>query len=231
MTFVFAPAPVVALPVLGTDAMFPVNRVFCVGRNYAAHAREMGHDPDREPPFFFQKNPDCMVSAGTFPFPATAGGVHHEIELAVALQSGGRDIAPAAALDNVFGYAVALDMTLRDVQAGLKELGRPWEIAKAFPASAPCSAVVSARQIGHPAVGAITLDVNGIRRQAGDLADMIWPVAGLIAELSRHFVLRGGDIILSGTPQGVGPVAPGDRLHGCVAGVGDLHVTVTAPAA
>lgn len=226
MTFVFAPAPVITLPVSGSGALFPVNRVFCVGRNYAAHAREMGHDPDREPPFFFQKNPDCLVSDGSFPYPPNAAEVHYEIELAVALHSGGRDLTAAGALNHVFGYAVALDMTRRDVQAELKRLGRPWEAAKAFPASAPCSAIVPASSAGHPQAGAINLDINGTRRQTGDLAAMIWPIPDLIARLSRDFVLRAGDIILTGTPEGVGPVAMGDRLHGHIAGVGDLHVTV-----
>lgn len=226
MDFVFTPTPRPILPVIGREAVFPVNRIFCVGRNYAAHAREMGHDPDREPPFFFQKNPDGLVADGRFPYPRHTADVHHEIELAVALQSGGSDIAPAAALAHVFGYAVALDMTKRDVQAELKRQARPWEVAKAFAACAPCSPIAPATQIGHPSAGAISLDVGGVRRQSGDLADMIWPVPDLIAELSRHFTLAPGDLIFTGTPDGVGPVHPGDRLHGSIAGVGTLSLSV-----
>jgi len=228
MTFAVPPAPPVVLPVAGTTAMFPVNRIFCVGRNYADHAREMGHDPQREPPFFFQKNPDCISTTGDFPCPREAGEVHHEVELAVALHSGAASIAAEHALDHVFGYAVALDMTCRDIQADLKRLGRPWEVAKAFAASAPCTAIARAADIGHPQAGAITLDCNGVRRQAGDLADMIWPVPELIAELSRFFTLRSGDIILTGTPAGVGPVSPGDTLTCHISGIGGpLHVAVT----
>lgn len=227
MTFVFQPAPRVTLPVAGMSDMFPVNRVFCVGRNYAAHAREMGHDPDREPPFFFQKNPDCLVSDGRFPRPSERGAVHHEIELAVALKAGGGDVSGSSALDMIYGYAVALDMTCRDLQSELKRQGRPWEIAKAFPASAPCSPIRRASDIGHPGRGEISLAINGQVRQTGDLSQMIWPVAELITALSRHFVLARGDIILTGTPDGVGPVNRGDQLEGRIAGVGDLSVDVT----
>ncbi|MBN9074079.1 MAG: fumarylacetoacetate hydrolase family protein, partial [Rhizobiales bacterium] len=169
--------------------MFPLRRVYCVGRNYADHAREMGHDPDREPPFFFQKNPDCVFVGPEFPYPAASSDVHHEIELLVALKSGGRDIAVADAPGHVFGYAVALDMTRRDLQADAKKLARPLETAKAFDRSGPCGPVVPAARIGHPASGAIWLDVNGARRQQGDLKDMIWKVPEMIAFLSRFFEL------------------------------------------
>jgi fumarylpyruvate hydrolase len=226
VTYAFAPAPQAALPIIGTAAMFPVNRVFCVGRNYAAHARELGHDPTCEPPFFFQKNPDCLTTDGTFPLPPDYGDVHHEIELAVALHSGGVSIASDDALTHVYGYAVALDMTRRSLQAELKRFGRPWEIAKAFAASAPCSAIARVTDIGHPHAGAISLAVNGTPRQSGDLADMIWSVPNLIAKLSRHFTLRSGDLILTGTPEGVGPIARGDKLAGRIAGVGELSVLV-----
>ena len=226
MTFVFPPAPQATLPIVGSLELFPVNRIFCVGRNYAAHAREMGHDPDREPPFFFQKNPGCLVTDGTFRFPHGAAEVHHEIELAVALKSGGQNIAEATALTHVFGYAVALDMTRRDLQAELKTQGRPWGVAKAFEGSAPCSAIQTVAAVGHPAQGAITLDIDGARRQSGDLAQMIWPVAGLIARLSTYFTLRAGDIILTGTPDGVGSVQPGNKMRGHIAGVGELVVDV-----
>lgn len=226
MTFVFAPTARAVLPVTGTSDMFPVNRVFCVGRNYAAHAREMGHNPTREAPFFFQKNADCLVTDGQFRLPPARGAVHHEIELAVALQSGGSNIPRSSATGCIFGYGVALDLTLRDLQAELKKLGRPWEVAKAFPNSAPCSMLQPAARIGHPTTGDISLAVNGTARQRGDLADMIWPVADLISALSRHFVLAPGDIILTGTPDGVGPVSPGDVLRGTIAGVGTLDVSV-----
>lgn len=226
MTFVFPPEPTRTLPIAGAAELFPVNRIFCVGRNYAAHAREMGHDPDREPPFFFQKNPDGLVTEGAFLYPRGATDVHHEIELAVALKSGGSDVNAHHALDLVFGYAVALDMTRRDLQAELKKLGRPWEVAKAFAGSAPCSPIQPAAVIGHPARGDIHLDVNGARRQSGDLSHMIWPVADLISRLSSFFTLRPGDLILTGTPDGVGPVHPGDRLQGHIDGVGELTLTV-----
>jgi fumarylpyruvate hydrolase len=228
VTFVFPPPAPTALPVAGTAAMFPVNRIYCVGRNYADHAREMGHDPAREPPFFFAKPASSLVTDGTFPCPAGATDVHHEIELAVALASGGSNILADQALAHVFGYAVALDMTRRDLQSELKRLGRPWEIAKAFEGSAPCAALQPADRIGHPTAGEIRLDVNGIRHQTGDLSHMIWPVADLIANLSSFFTLRAGDVILTGTPAGVGPVSPGDRLAGHIAGVGDLDIVVAA---
>lgn len=220
-----APPPVV-LPVRGGGG-FPVHRVYCVGRNYAAHAVEMGHDPNKEPPFFFQKNPDNLRTDGEFPYPPKSRDVHHEIELLVALARGGQNIRVEEALDHVYGYGVCLDMTRRDLQDVAKKAGRPWEVAKAFEASAPCSALVPAAEIGHPTSGAIWLDVNGERRQSGDLARMIWKIPEMIAYLSELFALAPGDVILTGTPSGVGPVRPGDRLHGHVDGVGDLEVRVT----
>lgn len=225
MTFAVAPPASVVLPIADAATMFPVNRIFCVGRNYAAHSREMGHDPDRESPFFFSKFAACLVTDGTFRCPH--GDVHHEIELAVALAAGGRNIPAASAPDHIFGYAVALDMTRRDLQAELKRTGRPWEIAKAFDGSAPCSPLHPVSAIGHPTRGAITLDVNGTRRQSGDLAQMIWPVPDLIACLSQHFTLQAGDLIFTGTPEGVGTVKPGDSLVGAIAGVGNLCVAVS----
>jgi len=226
LSYVFSPAPVPTLPVAGSADLFPVRRVYCVGRNYAEHAREMGHDPDREPPFFFQKNPNNLTIDGRFPYPTQSTDVHHEIELAVALKSGGVDIDPKRALDHVYGYAVALDMTRRDLQGAAKRLGRPWDTGKAFEKSAPCSAIVPAEHIGDPTDGAITLDVNGERRQAGDLAQLIWPVPMLIAHLSMYFELAAGDVILTGTPAGVGPVKVGDKLLGEVVGIGQLAVEV-----
>lgn len=215
------------LPVRGTDAIFPVHRIYCVGRNYAAHTIEMGGDPDREEPFFFQKNPDNLVTkGGDFTYPPRSQDVHHEIEMAVALGRGGRDIPLDRALDCVWGYGVALDMTRRDLQGECKKAGRPWEIGKAFEHSAPCSDLVRASEIGHPADGAIWLKVNGETRQEGDLNHMIWKVPEMISYLSGLFELAPGDIILSGTPSGVGPVQRGDVLHGHVEGVGELHCKV-----
>lgn len=228
MAYVIPPPEIVALPVSGSDDLFPVHRVYCIGRNYAEHAREMGHDPDREPPFFFQKNPGNLRTDGQFPFPPCSKDVQFEIELAVCLASGGADILPEEALDLVFGYAVALDMTRRDLQGEAKKLGRPWETAKAFEHSAPCGPVFRAAEIGHPEHGAIWLDCNGERRQTGDLSQMIWGVGEQIAQLSSYFLLRAGDVILTGTPSGVGRVSPGDRLDGGIAGVGQLSIEVVS---
>lgn len=219
------PAPPM-IPVAGSARMFPVRRVYCVGRNYADHAREMGHDPDREPPFFFQKNPDNLFAGAEFPYPPQSQDVHHEVELLVALGSGGRDIPPEAALSHVWGYGVALDMTRRDLQAAAKKAGRPWEIGKAFEQSAPVAPIHPAAEVGHPASGAITLSVNGQLRQSGDLAQMIWSVPEIIACLSAHFTLAAGDVILTGTPAGVGPVQRGDRMEAAIDGLGGLSVTV-----
>ncbi len=224
--YLFAPPAIATLPVRGSQALFPVHRIYCVGRNYAAHAVEMGHDPDKAPPFFFQKNPDNLVTTGKFPYPPATSDVHHEIEMVVALAKGGTDIAPDAALDCVYGYAVGLDMTRRDLQGKAKEMGRPWEVGKAFEASAPCSPLVPASAIGHPSAGAIWLDVNGERRQTGDLNQMIWKVPEMISYLSGLFTLAPGDLIFSGTPSGVAAVRRGDRLAGHVDGVGDLNVVV-----
>ncbi len=220
-----APA-ITALPVHDSDALLPVNRIFCIGRNYAAHAVEMGHDPDREPPFFFLKHASSLTVSGTFPYPPKTADVHHEIELVVALGTGGANIAVANALACVFGYAVGLDMTRRDLQAEAKKLGRPWDVAKSFEHSAPCGPVVPASRIGHPSQGAITLDVNGTRRQEGDLNQMIWKVPEMIAILSEYFTLRPGDLIMTGTPSGVGAVQRGDVMYGQVAGVGEITVDV-----
>jgi fumarylpyruvate hydrolase len=226
MAYVIEPPRQPALPVAGSAKLFPVHRIYCVGRNYAEHTREMGYDPDREPPFFFQKNPDSVRSDGKFPYPSKSKDVHFEIELVVALKSGGVDIPAAQALEHVYGYAVGLDMTRRDLQAEMKKLGRPWEVAKAFEHAAPCTAIVPADKIGHPANGAIWLDVNGERRQTGDLSQMIWAVPSQIEYLSGLWELRAGDLIFSGTPAGVGAVKKGDRLTGHIEGVGDLEVTV-----
>lgn len=227
MSFVFTPPPAVSLPVRGHEDRFPVHRVYCVGRNYAEHAIEMGHDPDKEPPFFFQKNPDNLIVPGLkFPYPAQSNDVHHEIEMVVALKKGGTDIPVEDALDCVYGYAVSLDMTRRDLQGQMKKLGRPWEIGKAFEKSAPCGEIVPAEEIGHPAAGSVWLKVNGELRQEGDLNQMLWKVPEMISYLSGLFELAPGDIIMSGTPAGVGPVVRGDVMHGHVEGVGELVVHV-----
>lgn len=221
-----APAPVL-LPVAETEAFFPVRRVYCVGRNYAAHAIEMGHNPDREPPFFFQKNPDNLLTDGKpFPYPPLTSNVHHEVELYIALGSGGYDIAPEAALDCVYGYGVAVDFTRRDIQDEAKAMSRPWEMAKAFEYSAPASKIAPAAKIGHPDHGAISLAINGTTIQSGDLAQMIWKTPEIIAELSRFVKLAPGDIILTGTPSGVGPVSRGDHLECAIAGVATLDFKV-----
>ncbi len=187
MTYAFAPPAQASLPIKGSDALFPVHRIYCVGRNYAEHAIEMGHDPKKEPPFFFQKNPDNILTTGKFPYPAKTSDLHFEIELVVALKSGGHNIKATDALGHVFGYAVGLDMTRRDLQSDMKKLGRPWEIGKAFEHSAPCTAIHTVAAIGHPAKGAIWVDVNGQRRQTGDLAQMIWDVPHHIEFLSGLF--------------------------------------------
>ena len=226
MNYVFQPSPVVTLPVRGSDKKFPVRRIYCVGRNYAAHSIEMGGDPDKEEPFFFQKNPDNIDLTGEFPYPEKSTDVHHEIELLVALKSGGINIPLAKALDCVFGYAVCLDMTRRDLQSQMKAQGRPWEIGKAFERSAPCGELVPASEIGHPDHGAIWLEVNGEKRQQGDLNPLIWKVPEMISYLSGLFELAAGDLIMSGTPSGVGPVVRGDKLHGHIDGIGDLECRV-----
>jgi len=227
LKFTITPPAIVTLPVDGMESRFPVHRVYCIGRNYAEHAIEMGHDPNREPPFFFQKNPDNLLPPGhDFPYPPKTSDVHHEIELVVALGRGGTNIPVGRALEYVFGYGVGLDMTRRDLQGEAKKQGRPWEIGKAFEASAPCSALLPAERIGHPAKGAIWLKVNGEQRQKGDLAQMIWKVPEMISYLSEYFTLAPGDVIFSGTPAGVGAVKRGDQLHGHVDGVGEIKLAV-----
>ena len=225
--FVIQEVPVMSLPVAGTDATFPVRRVYCIGRNYAAHAVEMGHDPDREPPFFFQKNPDNLDPSGNFPYPGHTSDVHHEIEMAVMLKSGGEKIKVENALDHVFGYALSLDMTRRDLQGEQKKMGRPWEIGKAFEYSAPVGIIHPASDVGHPQDGRVELQVNGEVRQEGDLNQMIWKVPEMISYLSDYFILAAGDVILSGTPAGVGPVVKGDIMKVSVAGLGSMDIKVT----
>ena len=226
MSYAIPVPAMTTLPVDGATTVFPVLRVFCVGRNYAEHAMEMGHDPDREPPFFFMKPAVAVVPSGsTLPFPSATGDLHHEIELVVAIGSGGERIAADDALAHVFGYAVGLDMTRRDLQDQAKQARRPWDMAKGFDRSAPISAVRPAAVIGHPTDGAIWLRINGELRQEGDLAQQIWKVPETIAYLSTLLELRPGDLIMTGTPKGVGRVERGDRLEGHIDAVGDLAVT------
>jgi fumarylpyruvate hydrolase len=223
--YAIAPPSVTTVAVAGMDAVFPVARVFCVGRNYAEHSIEMGHDPDREPPFFFMKPADAVVSTSRLRFPTRTKELHHEIELVVALANGGRDIPVERALDHVFGYAVGLDMTRRDLQAEAKKAGRPWDMAKGFDESAPTGAIRAVEEIGHPTKGAVWLRINGEPRQEGDLDQQIWKVPETISHLSTLVELRPGDLIMTGTPKGVGRVEPGDRLEGHIDGVGDLTVS------
>ena len=227
MNFVFPPAPTPALAVAGSDARFPIRRVFCVGRNYADHAREMGaHEQadGREPPFFFAKPADAVVPGGDVPYPPATANLQHEIELVVARGKGGADIPVAQALDCVFGYAVGLDLTRRDVQARAKEKGHPWDMGKGFDASAPTGEIHPVAAIGHPQAGSIWLKVNGETRQSGDLANMSWKVAEVIANLSTFVRLAPGDLIFTGTPAGVSTVVRGDTLDGGVAGVGEFSI-------
>ena len=216
-----------SLTVVGQAQRFPVNRVFCVGRNYAEHAREMGYGPAREAPFFFMKPADAILEQGKdFPYPRQTQNLHHEIELVVALGKGGDDIPQAQALDHVYGYAVGLDMTRRDLQGEMKKAGRPWECGKAFDASGPCGPITPASKSGHPTQGAIWLKVNGESRQASDISQLTWSVPEIIAHLSALFTLKPGDLIFTGTPEGVGPVAKGDKMTGGVDGLGDIAFRV-----
>ncbi len=228
MTYVFDAPYVPALPIKGSDKLYPVHRIYCVGRNYADHAREMGHDPDREPPFFFQKNPDTIVqSGGDFPYPDKSENVHYEMELVVALGKGGKDISRNQALDHVFGYAAGLDMTRRDLQGAAKKTGRPWEIGKAFDFSAPCSEIVPAVNIGHPSKGRIWVEVNGEIRQDSNIDQLIWNISETISYLSGLFTLSAGDLIYTGTPAGVGAIVRGDQIKGGVEGIGEIRISVT----
>lgn len=223
---VFDPPPPVLLPVIGERAAFPVRRIYCVGRNYAAHAREMGADPEREPPFFFTKPRDAAAGLdrhAALPYPGATGDLHHEVELVVALSKGGRDIPPGEAGALIYGYGVGVDLTRRDLQAAAKAAGRPWDTAKGFDHSAPMGAI--AREA--PASDApITLSVNGAQRQGGRLSDMIWSIPEVIAEASRLWTLAPGDLIFTGTPEGVGPLARGDRVEARIEGLPSLVFTL-----
>jgi fumarylpyruvate hydrolase len=227
MDYVIPPPPVPAVPVRG-GGLFPVRRIFCVGRNYAAHAREMGHDPDREPPFFFTKPADAILTGGAdMPYPTATKDLHHEVELVVAIGTGGADIPVDQAKAHIWGYAAGLDMTRRDLQGEAKKLGRPWDMGKGFDHSAPIGALVPAKELGKYAEGHILLNVNGVARQEGDIADMIWSVAEVIAALSRLVRLEPGDLIFTGTPEGVAAVKPGDVLEGLVSGLPPVRTKIT----
>ncbi|MEM6382479.1 MAG: fumarylacetoacetate hydrolase family protein [Pseudomonadota bacterium] len=225
MSLLFAVPPAATIPVAGQDVRCGIGRIFCVGRNYAEHVREMGGDPARGTPIFFDKSPSCLVEDGArIAYPPATLDLHHEIELGVVLSEGGRDVSEADAARLIAGYTVALDMTRRDLQAAAKKGGKPWDMAKSFDHAAPCSMLIPMPGVALEQ-GAITLDVNGERRQTGDLAQMIWSVSETIASLSKLLALMPGDMLLTGTPSGVGPVAPGDSLHGAIEGVGTLSVS------
>jgi fumarylpyruvate hydrolase len=231
MTYVLEPEAPVTVPVDGSDARFPVRRIYCVGRNYAAHAREMGFDPSREPPFFFCKPADAIVAVthgqvGEVSYPSQTREFHHEIELVVAIGRAGRDIPVENANAHVWGYAVGLDMTRRDLQLKLRDKGRPWELGKAFDQSAPVGPLVPASRIGHPITGAIWVQVDGQDRQRSDIAKLIWSVPEVISNLSTYFELRPGDLIFTGTPEGVGSVQVGQTMLGGIDGLGELSVRV-----
>jgi fumarylpyruvate hydrolase len=226
MTQYVLPVPEVAVIPVENGGVFPVRRVYCIGRNYAAHAIEMGDNPDRDPPFFFQKNPNNLDASGEFPYPKKSNDVHYEVEMAVALQSGGTNISVHDALQHVYGYAPCLDMTRRDLQNAAKAKGRPWEIGKAFERSGPIGTLQTVESVGHPSRGRVELTVNGSVQQEGDLDQMIWKVPEMIAYLSEYFELAGGDVIMSGTPAGVGPVVRGDTMVVHIAGLNALHVAV-----
>jgi 2-keto-4-pentenoate hydratase/2-oxohepta-3-ene-1,7-dioic acid hydratase (catechol pathway) len=224
--FVIPAPPVPTVPVVG-GGLFPVRRIYCVGRNYAAHAREMGADPDREPPFFFTKPADAVLTGGRpMPYPSLTESLHFELELVAAIGKGGEDIPEAEALDHVWGYGVGIDMTRRDLQDVAKAARRPWDLSKGFDLSAPIGDLVPAADIGHPSAGRIELTVNGGVRQSSDISHMIWNIAETIAHLSAAVRLEPGDLIFTGTPEGVGATVPGDRLEGVVEGVGTVSVEI-----
>lgn len=231
MSYVFEPQAPVTLAVAGSEQKYPVRRVYCVGRNYAAHAREMGFDPDREPPFFFCKPADAVVSVAyeqelELPYPAETSNYHYEIELVAAIGKGGSNISLEQANDHVYGYAVGLDMTRRDLQMKMREMGRPWEIGKAFDASAPIGPLHPAAEIGHPSQAGLWLQVNGEDKQRSDIDKLIWSIPETISYLSRFFELQPGDLIMTGTPEGVGPVVTGERMSGGVEGLGVIQVSI-----
>ena len=231
MTYVFTPPALTAVPVADSSEQFAVRRVYCVGRNYAAHAREMGFDPDREPPFFFCKPADAIVPVADsqtleLAYPSQTQNYHYEAELVAVIGKSGADIPVDNALDHVWGYAVGLDMTRRDLQMKMREMGRPWEIGKAFDASAPMGPIHPTSKIGHPQQAGIWLTVNGETKQRSDVSHLIWSVAETVAYLSQFFRLEPGDVIFTGTPEGVGAVKPGDRIVTGIDGLGELKACI-----
>jgi fumarylpyruvate hydrolase len=231
MQFVITPPPPVTLAVKGLKSRFPVNRIFCVGRNYAAHAREMGKDPERDPPFFFMKPANAAVDASTcayIAYPPQTSDFQHEIELVVAIGAGGRDIALSSALEHVYGYAVGLDMTRRDLQLDARDKGRPWEFGKSFSQSAPVGAIARVKDVGHLTKGSISLRVAGVSRQSSDISKLIWSVPECIAYLSKYEALEPGDLIMTGTPEGVNAVLAGEIMQGAIARLESITVIVTA---
>ncbi|MFM8480113.1 MAG: fumarylacetoacetate hydrolase family protein [Gammaproteobacteria bacterium] len=231
MKYIITPPEQAVVAIEGSDSVFPVRRVYCVGRNYEAHAREMGKDPTREPPFMFQTPADAVVPNGSvIDYPPQTQNFHHEIELVVAIGKGGVDIAAANALEHVLGYAVGVDLTRRDLQLAARDAGRPWEWGKAFDRSAPCSAIVLAEKLGHPSRGRIWLSVNGTLRQDAAISQLIWSVPEIIAFVSRSMALAPGDLIFTGTPAGVGPLLAGDVVTGGVDGIGTIEIQIAPPA-
>lgn len=227
MTNYVIPAPPQAAAPVSGGGLFPVRRIFCVGRNYADHAREMGGDPTREPPFFFAKPADALVTGGAdTPFPSLTKNLNHEIELVIAIGKIGADIPAENALDHIYGYAAGIDLTRRDLQAAARENKKPWDMAKGFDHSAPIGPIEPAAKIGHPAKGRISFAVNGAVKQDGDLADMIWSIPEIVATLSTYVALAPGDLIFTGTPAGVGPLVRGDVAVGEVAGVGEVRTRI-----
>ena len=229
-SYVFPPAPQAAVPVRGGSQQYAVTRIFCVGRNYAAHAREMGFDPDREPPCYFNKTPiDLVMSGATVPYALGTQDLHHEMELVIAIGKPAFRVSVDDALDGVWGYACGLDMTRRDLQGTAKKMGRPWDFGKDFENAAVMGPLVPASEIGHPAQGRIQLSVNGQIKQDGDIQDMIWSVPEVVSNLSEYYHLQPGDLIYTGTPEGVGAVRPGDVITGRIDGVGEIALTIGRP--
>jgi len=227
MTYAFETNDTAILPIVGSDYLFPVSQIYCVGRNYADHAVEMGHDPDREEPFFFMKPSYAILNDGEqMEYPSFSTDVHHEVELVIALSKGGRDIGINEAMDLVYGYAVGIDMTRRDLQAEAKKKSRPWESGKSFMHAAPCSAISLIADSGEINFGSITLSINGTEKQRGDINQMIWKVPEIISRLSELFVLSPGDLIFTGTPAGVGPIQVGDKVQAAIENVGEININV-----
>ncbi|TXI20244.1 MAG: FAA hydrolase family protein [Roseateles sp.] len=226
-SYVFPPVPVPSAPVRGSTARYAVSRIFCVGRNYADHAREMGADPTREPPFYFTKPATALTPSGaTVAYPPQTQNYHYEMELVLAIGAPVFKVTPDAARAAIWGYATGLDMTRRDLQAAAKAAGKPWDTAKGFDQSAILGEIARVSELGLLEKGAITLSVNGVEKQRGDLADMIWSQAEIVSNLSQLYHLQPGDLIYTGTPAGVGAVVPGDVLHGHIEGLGDIHLTI-----